>query len=296
MANSLPLINSSGSGSGAATFSDLMSGTQNLLNIFSGKNTSEVSGTNLSTDAVNALIKQILESNQGLATVASGQKSAGLYNSTVNTQLVNDLISRAAGQTAVAAAPKYSNTQVQPQADPVKTILGLAGGIVANKAFKASGASDALDKFFNNIFGNSTQKVKTQQLTPESVVSDDVSNAMTVGNDAGNTAVSGGVSGGDAGVNAGFESGAGVPVTDTASTSLSGTDAGLGAGAGDITAALSDAGALGVNADAGISAIGTDVGLAAGADTAIAALGTDAAVSAGTDFALTDLLSAFAFA
>ena len=90
----------------------------NLANLFLGKNTTQTTGgtsqnsgaivdsgtvttsESVSPEAVNAVVKSILEGNQGLATVAGGQRRAGLYNSSTNQMLVNDLIARSAAEGA----------------------------------------------------------------------------------------------------------------------------------------------------------------------------------------------------
>lgn len=87
-----------------------------LAQLFLGKNSSSgqtqqnsggigTTGTvttseSVSPDAVNAVVKSILEGNQGLAAVSSGQKKAGMYNSSTNMMLTNDLIARAAAEGA----------------------------------------------------------------------------------------------------------------------------------------------------------------------------------------------------
>lgn len=53
-----------------------------------------------SPEAVEAIVKSVLEGTQGLANVTSGQNRAGLYNSTTNRLLVNDLMARAAAEGA----------------------------------------------------------------------------------------------------------------------------------------------------------------------------------------------------
>lgn len=123
------------------------SGLANLASLFLGKNTKTSFGGSTSTnqtttesvspDAVNALIKQMLEGSQGLAAVAQGQKTAGLYNSSTNQLLVNDLLSRTAGQAAAlnktstvantVADNRTQNAATAPQVSPALG-LGLLGG------------------------------------------------------------------------------------------------------------------------------------------------------------------------
>lgn len=63
-----------------------------------------------SPEAVQALVKQMLEGTSGLAAISSGQKNAGMYNSTTNSMLTNDLMSRVAA--AGAALNKKQVTTV----------------------------------------------------------------------------------------------------------------------------------------------------------------------------------------
>lgn len=58
----------------------------------------------LSKEAVDYLIKGILEGNSGLASVSSGKLASGIYNDTATTQLTNDLLARTAGEVAARSA------------------------------------------------------------------------------------------------------------------------------------------------------------------------------------------------
>lgn len=76
--------------------------------------------TLLSQEAVDHVVKGILEGTQGLAAVSSGQKVSGGYNTTTNMQLVNDLVSRTAGEVAQRSAA----TQTTVGSSFIDQILG----------------------------------------------------------------------------------------------------------------------------------------------------------------------------
>jgi len=138
------------------------SGLVNLASLFLGKNTNTSFGGSTSTkqttseevspDAVNAIVKQMLEGTQGLAAVAQGQKTAGLYNSSTNQLLVNDLLSRTAGVAAAAnkktvvdnttADNRTQTAKTDPQVSP-QLGLGLLG---AAQLLSASGGLGAVGK------------------------------------------------------------------------------------------------------------------------------------------------------
>ena len=78
-----------------------------------GTNTTTVQN-NVSPEAVNALVKSILEGTSGLASVASGAKNAGLYNSSTNTLLSNDLLARAAAEAAKLNSSQTTTQTIAP--------------------------------------------------------------------------------------------------------------------------------------------------------------------------------------
>lgn len=109
------------------TVTDLMNLISGAANNFSGSKSTQTTDTSgISQDAMNAMLKSILEGTNGLADVASGQNRAGLYGSSVNTQLVNDLMTRAAAQVAMNG-PKSQTTTTRT----APKVSGSAAGSVA---------------------------------------------------------------------------------------------------------------------------------------------------------------------
>lgn len=94
-----------------ASVAKLFTGSQQTQTTGGGSNTVSSSGgtttkqTLLSEDAINALLKNLLEGTSGLASIAQGAKLPGLYNSSTQQLLTNDLLSRSAGEVAKATAP-----------------------------------------------------------------------------------------------------------------------------------------------------------------------------------------------
>lgn len=119
-----------------------------LLQLFTGtpNKTVKSSGgtqtqqTQLSQEAINALLKGLMEGTSGrpgLAAVAAGQKTPGLYNSTSRTLLTNDLMSRAAAEVAKASAPTVTTTSPTTQTQSGQQgILGQTGSDLM-KAYSA---------------------------------------------------------------------------------------------------------------------------------------------------------------
>lgn len=116
-------------------------GLSELTKLFTKTPAQTITTTNsgLSPEAMNALMKQALDSSQGLARVATGQKQAGLYNSSTNMMLQNDLNTRIAGE--IAARGPTSQTQVRGATpaplNPGKSILGLLGTQLLSKKGRA---------------------------------------------------------------------------------------------------------------------------------------------------------------
>lgn len=67
--------------------------------------TTETTQTNLSEEAINEIIRNMMESDQGLTNIMTQQSGKGLYNSSTAQLLANDLASRVAGKAALASAP-----------------------------------------------------------------------------------------------------------------------------------------------------------------------------------------------
>jgi hypothetical protein len=170
-----------------------MGGIASLANLFLPKNASvsttgttqnsggtttsgsKTTSSNVSQDAVNALVQQILEGSQGLAATASGQKRAGLYNSSTNQMLVNDLIARASAEgaklnksetTSVTEtqqdnrATTTSQNQVQQTKAPVSPQMagGLVGGLQLVSSLRNT---DIGKKLTSSIFGGASAKTAT---------------------------------------------------------------------------------------------------------------------------------------
>lgn len=119
-----------------------------LLQLFTGtpNRTVKSSGgtqtqqTQLSQEAVNALLKGLMEGTSGrpgLAAVSAGQKAPGLYNTTSRSLLTNDLMARAAAEVAKASAPTVTKTSPSTQTQSGQQgILGQAGSDLM-KAYSA---------------------------------------------------------------------------------------------------------------------------------------------------------------
>lgn len=67
--------------------------------------TTETTQTQLSEEAINEIIRNMMESDQGLTNIMTQQSGKGLYNSSTAQLLANDLASRVAGKAALASAP-----------------------------------------------------------------------------------------------------------------------------------------------------------------------------------------------
>lgn len=81
---------------------------QEIYNLFNGSKpttATRTTQTQLSPDATQAILQQIMESQQGLANVAAGQKGRGLYNSSTTQMLTNKLLSDTSAKVALASAP-----------------------------------------------------------------------------------------------------------------------------------------------------------------------------------------------
>ena len=116
--------------------------------LFGSESTVKTSGgtetkqTMLSQDAVNALLKGLMEDERtGLAKVASGARIPGMYNTTTQQLMINDLLARSAAEVAKAGAPtvttKTPTTAVTKQAGAGATgLLGLGALLLGTKKGK----------------------------------------------------------------------------------------------------------------------------------------------------------------
>lgn len=126
-----------------------------ILDLVKGKSSTSTSTTssNISSEGVDALIKQILSGTQGLAAVSGGQKSAGLYNSTTNQQLINDLITRTSGEVALRqAGTTTTQTNRTNPALSGSNIISMLGSAGINKLVK-SGAKAGGKKLLQSETG-----------------------------------------------------------------------------------------------------------------------------------------------
>lgn len=127
-----------------------------LIQLFagSGKQTTTQSSS-MSSEGLQALVKQALESNQGLAQVSAGQAGAGLYNSSTNQLLTNDLLARLTAQA-------QSNSQS-------KTITTQQAGALSGNAGKALGGATVAGTLLKNLLGTGT-KLATDSKSRDSAV------------------------------------------------------------------------------------------------------------------------------
>lgn len=140
-----------------------------LLNTFLGKSGSTTGSTsntsttssNISDAGVQEMLKEILEGNGGIKTIANAEKSAGLYNSSSGTLLTNDLLTSAAAKVAVAKAGTTTTssgttagtTKQDPQLNPLKAGIGLAGVSLLDNILKGSGSGGIADLFKSGASG-----------------------------------------------------------------------------------------------------------------------------------------------
>jgi hypothetical protein len=173
MATEMPQSNSFGSTlSGVANVAQLFLGqTTNTSGSTTGTQTQTDSGStstttiknDVSPDAVNALVKSILEGTNGLAAVSAGQRNAGLYNSSTNQLLVNDLATRTAGE-AAKLNTSQTTTQVKgPSTQTVATNQQQVG--ITNKQAPVNPGKAAALLGGLQLVGPITGKSPTQWLT-----------------------------------------------------------------------------------------------------------------------------------
>lgn len=115
-----------------------------ILDAFLPKQSTKTSGketvthkTDLSPDAINEIIRQMMEGDTGLANIMTQQSGKGLYDSTTSQLLANDLAARVAGKAALASAPttvtkktsgKAPGTSIDPKAALAMKLVGELAG------------------------------------------------------------------------------------------------------------------------------------------------------------------------
>lgn len=126
----------------------------------------ETTKTDLNPDAMNEIIRQMMEGDSGLASILKGQVGGGLYNSSTSQLLANDLASRVAGKAALASAPttrsssRKSTMQGSGGGTDPKYAAGLQlVGMLAEKLFgsgpkggRGADGSNSKDAKSNNVF------------------------------------------------------------------------------------------------------------------------------------------------
>lgn len=138
--------------------------------------TSTTTGTNVSADGINELIRQMMESDSGLANLLTGQQSRGLYNSTTAKLLADDLVARVAGKAAVASAPTTvtekktsSTTDASGKANPKYAAgLEILGQLLNTGAGKeaTSNVFGALGSGIKNLLGLGDGNPKDSKQSP----------------------------------------------------------------------------------------------------------------------------------
>jgi len=129
---------------------------------------SETTQTNLSEDAINEIIRGMMESDSGLAALLQGQAGKGLYNSSTSQLLAKDLAARVAGKAALASAPTTTTktgskqTQSAGGVDPkmaagmklLEALVGKAFGTAPmTGGAKPTGANNAFQSMIDQVLG-----------------------------------------------------------------------------------------------------------------------------------------------
>lgn len=125
-----------------------------LLSLFtgSGKTTETSSGgtstktTEMSSEALQAILKAGLEADNGLASVLKGQTNSGLYNSSTNQLLANDLVSRLTAQAA-------ANTKTETTNIPTTTKSTQTAGVLSGDNGTKAAALVAGGTLLKNLLG-----------------------------------------------------------------------------------------------------------------------------------------------
>lgn len=108
-----------GSSLGSAIGGSILPTSTNTSANASGTTTTQL---NLSGEAYNQIIKDILASDAGLASLATGENLSGGYGSSVKAQLAQDLVLNIAGEMAKLTAPTVQTTQQQSQSKTKKKV------------------------------------------------------------------------------------------------------------------------------------------------------------------------------
>lgn len=145
---------------------------------------STTTGTDISAEGINEIIRGMMESDSGLANILTGQQSRGLYNSTTASLLANDLAARVAGKAAIAKAPTtvtetFNDRKTDANGKPDKkssAILEILGQVLNSSGGQkfVSDAFGAVGSGLKNVLGfdggGSTKeapvKYETLQMNP----------------------------------------------------------------------------------------------------------------------------------
>ena len=128
---------------------------------------SSMQKTDLSPDAMNAIIRSMMEGDTGLAALLQNQMKNGLYNSSTAGLLANDLAARVSEKAALASAPttktatQTTKAPIQGTIDP-KWALGLqlASELLGrgNKGGSSNSNSGGLLDTIASIFSGNSKK------------------------------------------------------------------------------------------------------------------------------------------
>lgn len=116
--------------------------------------------TMFSQDAIDSLLKSLMERPDGLASIAGSSKTPGLYNSTTRDLMLNDFLARSTAEIAKATAPtvttespKTETTTTPTTTKTVKTPAAISPGVgLAGAAAIALGSKKG-QKVIKDIFG-----------------------------------------------------------------------------------------------------------------------------------------------
>jgi hypothetical protein len=104
--------------------------------------TTSTEQTNLTPEAIDEIIRNMMESDSGLAAILQNQAGKGLYNSTTAQLLANDLAARVAGKAALASAPTTRTQSTK------STMAGKGGGVDPKYALGLKLLEGLTSKFF----------------------------------------------------------------------------------------------------------------------------------------------------
>lgn len=159
--------------------------------LFGSSGTTETTTTssNMSSEAVQALVNSMLTGSSGIAAIANATKGSGLYKSSTQQLLTNSLLSNAAAKVAAATAGTTTTRTTGASSGLGKTgtlaMLGLnafakskAGQKVADEL--GGTLSGALDSATNYIFGSSASDAVINSADIASTASDWVTSASDI--------------------------------------------------------------------------------------------------------------------